>query len=226
MKPALSARLPFLLLTVFSAALLLAACAPMATEATAPPAQLRQADGTVIWQQEYRFAPPPAPWQLIDLDEDDYSIAFMKLCSDGYPCQSTLAYAEEPFGYSHDFGERQAEFFRRFLWASRVTFAAPELRKVKVLGREGLEAIAEGVEPVLRHKVRCKVLFARRGERVVAFYYTQWRSEEKSFDVADEADFDRFTASFGFLQPSFYERLFAQSESSAPALNRPPGNRE
>jgi hypothetical protein len=46
---------------------------------------------------------------------------------------------------------------------------------------------------------------------VVAFYYTQWRSEEKPFDTADEADFDRLVESFGFLQPSFYERLMSQS---------------
>jgi len=199
------------LLAALCTALLLAACAPAATNVADPLAQMRQPDGAVVWQQEYRFVPPPAPWQLIDLDEDDYSIACMKLCSEGYPCQSTLAYAEEPFGYSLDFEERQAEFFKRFLWASRVTFAPPELRKVTVLGQDGLEAVTVGTEPVLRHKVRCKILFARRGERVVAFYFTQWRSEEKSFDPADEADFDRFAASFGFLQPSFYERLFPQA---------------
>lgn len=211
MKPAPTSRFTFRPLIAACAALLFAACTPAATVVTDPLAGLRQADGTVVWQQEYSFVPPPTPWQLIDLDEDDYSIAFMKLCSDGYPCQSTLAYAEEPFGYSLDFEERQGEFFKRFLWASRVTFAAPELRKVKVFGQDGLEAITVGVEPVLRHKVRCKIIFARRGERVVAFYYTQWRSEDKSFDTADEADFDRLAKSFGFLQPSFYERLFTKS---------------
>jgi hypothetical protein len=211
MNPALTRRFNFQPLIAVCAAFLFAACAPAATRVPDPMAPLRQADGTVVWQQEYRFAPPPAPWQLIDLDEDDYSIAFMKLCSDGYPCQSTLAYAEEPFGYSLDFEERQTEFFKRFLWASRVTFAAPELRKVKVFDQDGLEAITMGVEPVLRHKVRCKILFARRGERIVAFYYTQWRSAEKSFDTADEADFDRFAESFAFLRPSFYERLFTQT---------------
>ena len=197
-------------LTALCGALLLTACAP-AAKVGDPLAQLRQADGSVVWQQEYRFVPPPAPWQLIDLDEDDYSIAFMKICSDGYPCQSTLAYAEEPFGYSLDFEERQSEFFKRFLWASRVNFAPPQLRKVKILGQDGLEAITIGIEPVLKHQVRCKILFFRRGERVVAFYYTQWRDEKKSFDAADEADFDRFAESFGFLQPSFYQRLFAKS---------------
>lgn len=199
------------LLASLCAALLLTACAPAATKVTDPLASLRQADGSVVWQQEYRFVPPPAPWQLIDLDEDDYSIAFMKICSEGYPCQSTLAYAEEPFGYSLDFEERQTEFFKRFLWASRVTFAAPQLRKVKLADQQGLEATTVGIEPVLKHKVRCKILFFRRGERVVAFYYTQWRPEEKPFDTVDEADFDRFAESFGFLQPSFYERLFSIS---------------
>jgi len=195
-------------LTLSCIALLLIACMPSSAVAADPLANLRQADGTVVWQQEYRFLPPPAPWELINLDEDDYSVAFMKVCNDGYPCQSTLAYAEEPFGYSRDFEERQAEFFRRFLWASRVVFETPKLRKVKVLGQDGLEATTVGVEPVLRHKVRCKILFGRRGERIVAFYYTQWRSEDRQFEAADEADFDRFTESFGFLQPSFYERLF------------------
>jgi hypothetical protein len=208
MNPALSRRFTFRPLIAVYAVLLLASCAPAANGVADPLTNLRQADGTVVWQQEYRFEPPPAPWQLIDLDEDDYSIAFMKICSDSYPCQSTLAYAEEPFGYSLDFEERQTEFFRRFLWASRVVFEPPKLSKVKVFGQDGLEAVTVGTEPVLRHKVRCKILFARRGERVVAFYFTQWRSEEKPFDTADEADFDRFAESFGFLQPSFYERLF------------------
>jgi hypothetical protein len=215
MNPALSRRFTFRPLIAVCAVLLIAACAPAAARVADPLANLRQADGTAVWQQEYRFEPPPAPWQLIDLDEDDYSIAFMKICSDGYPCQSTLAYAEEPFGYSRDFEERQAEFFRRFLWASRVAFEPPKLRKVKVLGQDGLEAITVGVEPVLRHKVWCKILFARRGERVVAFYFTQWRPEKNGFEPADEADFGRFVASFSFLQPSFYERLFSQSTPKA-----------
>ena len=31
---------------------------------------LRGADGTVVWQEEYAFVPPPSPWQLLRLDED------------------------------------------------------------------------------------------------------------------------------------------------------------
>lgn len=204
MKPALIAWLTLL------TALLLSACAPAASRVIDPLAAWRQADGSLLWQQEYRFAPPPAPWQLIDLNEDDYSIAFMKLCAQDYPCQSTFAYAEDPFGYSLDFEERQQEFFKRFLWASRVNFEAPKTRRVTVLGQEGLEAVTLGTEPVLGHKVRARVVFARRGERVVGFYFTQWRAKEVAFDQADETDFDAFVASFGFARPSFYQNLGTQ----------------
>ncbi|KIH77678.1 hypothetical protein SAMN05660860_01146 [Geoalkalibacter ferrihydriticus] len=168
---------------------------------------LKREGEALVWQEEYRFVPPPAPWQIIDLDEDDYSVAYMKLCDEAYPCQSTLAYAEEPFGYSLDFQKRQEELFQRFLWASRVNFAEPELHKTEVFGKEGLIALTEGIEPVLGHKVHVKVVFARRGERVVAFYFTQWRAAETAYDLRDQEDFDRFVENFEFLRPSFYERL-------------------
>lgn len=197
-------------LCALAALLLLGACAP-ARPQKEPPLE-RRADGSALWQGEYLFVPPPAPWQLIDLNEEDYSVAYMKLCKgEVHPCQSTLAYAEEPFGYSRDFEERQSEFFKRFLWASRVRFEPAKTRKVRVLGKEGLEAVTIGREPVLGHKVRAKIFFARRGERVVAFYFTQWRPEKAEFDPADEADFDRFVNSFGFTRPSFYERLKAET---------------
>ncbi len=188
--------------------LVLTGCvAPRPAEPVDPFGSMRQADGTVLWQQEYSFVPPESPWQLIDLNETDYSIAFMKTCRESYPCQSTLAYAEEPFGYSMDFEQRQREFFKRFLWASRVNFADAQLSKTELFGEEALIARTEGIEPVQRHKVDVKVVFARRGERVVAFYYTQWRPEDDAYDKTDVKDFDRFVENFRFERPSFYQRL-------------------
>jgi len=190
--------------------LLLTGCVvPQPSEPVDPFGSMRQANGSVLWQQEYSFVPPETPWQLIDLNETDYSIAFMKTCRESYPCQSTLAYAEEPFGYSMDFEQRQREFFKRFLWASRVNFAEAELSRTEVFGEEALIARTEGIEPVQGHKVDVKVVFARRGERVVAFYYTQWRPEDGSYDKADVKDFDRFVENFRFERPSFYQRLLA-----------------
>ncbi len=191
--------------------LLLAGCATMSNQPADPLAKIMTPEGKVVWQQEYQFDPPPKPWNLIDLDEDDISLAFFRGCQDSdpgvYPCESTFAYAEEPFGYSQDLQQRQAEFFRRFLWAARVNFQKPQLTPVQVLGAEGLQADIEGFEPVLKHKVWARVVFAKRGERVVAFYLTQWRSQEAPYDKSVAEDFDRFVRSFRFLKPSFYQTL-------------------
>jgi len=185
--------------------LLTVACVPQAP--VDPLAALRQSDGSVLWQQEYVFVPPAGKWSLVSLDEDDYSVAFSKGCDEFFPCQSTMAYAEEPFGYSQDFRQRQAEFFRRYLWASRVVFDPPQLEETTLNGRPALVAVIEGKEQVKRHKVWSKVVFTRRGERVIAFYFNQWRPEDQPFDRADEADFDAFVNSFGFVKPSFFELL-------------------
>jgi len=103
--------------------LLLAAGCTVAGAPADPFAGLYDTNGQVVWQQEYAFTPPDAPWSLLRLDEEDYSVAFFRGCSGTtpgtYPCESTLAYAEEPFGYSRDLAARQEEFFRRFLWAAR-----------------------------------------------------------------------------------------------------------
>ena len=187
--------------------LLLCACAAPAPPPVDPLAALRRADGTVVWQEEYAFLSPPAPWSLVSLDEDDYSIAFAKECSDYFPCQSTMAYAEEPFGYSKDFDKRAPEFFKRFLWASRVVFGEPKLEPATFDGKPALVARVEGKERVKGQKVWAKVVFARRGDRVVGFYYTQWRPEQIAYDPVDEQAFDAFVDSFKFVKPSFYEQL-------------------
>ena len=186
----------------------LAACAMATPPAADPLAAMRNDKGQVVWQQEYAFVPPPAPWQLLDLDENDYSIAFFRSCADLYPCDASMAYAEEPFGYSRDFNQRQEEFFQRFLWAARVVFDQPELTPTTALGAPALEAVVIGSEPVLKHKVLTRVIFARRGERVVAFYLSQWRPEDQPFDRSVFADQDAFIASFEYLRPSFFQQLY------------------
>ena len=197
-------------LSMVSALFLLAGCATPGAPAD-PFAGMRTDAGSVVWQGEYEFAPMPEPWQLLKLDEDDYSIAFFRSCTLKtpaiYPCESTIAYAEEPFGYSRDLDKRQEEFFRRFLWAARVDFEEPRVQPVRALGGEALQADTIGHERVLQHKVLVRVVFARRGERVVAFYFTQWRPSDMEFDRAPMEDFHRFIESFGYLKPSFYQRL-------------------
>ena len=185
--------------------LLLAAC--VAAPATDPLEALRQADGSVAWQGEYAFSPPGGDWYLVTLDEDHGSVAFSRECRDLFPCESTMSYVEEPFGYSRDLVLRQEEFFRRYLWGSRAVFGAPTLQEIDLSGRKALVAVAEGREEIKGQKVWSKVVFVHRGERVIAFSYSQWRPAEAPFDRQEVALFDRFVRSFRFLKPSFYEQL-------------------
>lgn len=189
-----------------AALVLLAACAPPSGGKGESPYRTT-AEGTLVWQEEYAFVPPGGRWELVRLEEDDYAFAFMRKESGPFPSQSTIAYAEEPFGYSLDFAKRSEEFFKRFLWAARVRFGEPKLTPVQLLGGQGLIAEVEGREPVKKQKVWCRVVFARRGERIVAFYFTQWRPEGVQYDPSAAEDFERFVASFRFLRPSFYEDL-------------------
>lgn len=190
--------------------LVLGACTPPAPP-TDPIAALLTAKGTAVWQGEYEFVPPPPPWQLLMLDETDYSVAFFRGCDDqepgAFPCESTFAYAEEPFGYSRDFEPRQEEFFRRFLWGARVEIDKPRLEKIRLWGSDALQADTVGRERVRGQKVLVRVLFAHRGERVVAFYFTQWRPQDRPFDRRQLEEFQAFAASFTYLRPSFYQQL-------------------
>jgi hypothetical protein len=197
-------------LAILATLLLLSGCALSGPPAD-PFAGMREASGLVLWQHEYAFKPPPPPWELLKLDEQDYSIAFFRGCDDlppgNYPCEATFAYAEEPFGYSRDLETREKEFFRRFLWAARIDFDKPRLHPARALGEKALLAETIGRERVLKHKVLVRVVFAHRGQRVVAFYYTQWRPEGRDFDRSQLEIFQNFVDSFEFRRPSFFQRL-------------------
>lgn len=82
-----------------------------------------------------------------------------------------------------------------------------ERLNARVLGGEGLEVVVEGKDPVKKEKVRAKVVFGKRGERVVGFYITQWRPMDGSYDLSAFEVFDKFVKSFKFLKKSFYETL-------------------
>jgi hypothetical protein len=82
-----------------------------------------------------------------------------------------------------------------------------EKQKVQLLGGEGLAVIAEGKDPVKKEKVKSKVVFGKRGDRVVAFYLTQWRPIDGTYDPSAFEVFDRFWGSFRYLKKSFYETI-------------------
>ena len=76
-----------------------------------------------------------------------------------------------------------------------------------MIGGEGLQVDVEGKDPVKGEKVRARVVFGKRGERIVGFYITQWRPMDGTYDPSAFDVFDTFVNSFKFLKKSFYETL-------------------
>jgi hypothetical protein len=164
--------------------------------------------GTVIWQDEFEFMPPPPDWKLLIVEEEgDINFGFTRSDPGEFPSTTSFAYDEEPFGSSTKLEEREREFFKRFLFNAILQFQVLEKRKTQVLGGEGLEVVTEGKDLVKGEKVRAKVVFGKRGDRVVGFYITQWRPINGTYDLSAFEIFDKFVHSFKFLKKSFYETL-------------------
>jgi len=187
--------------------MMLSACAT--TETTQKPYKVSP-QGTVIWNDEFEFKPPPPGWKLIQVEVGgEFGFGFLRAEPGQFPSQSMFVYDEEPFGCSTKFEDREVEFFKRYLWttALNIDMQILEKTKVNVLGGEGLAVVAEGKDPVKKEKARSKVVFGKRGDRVVAFYLTQWRHIDGTYDPSAFEIFDKFVASFKFLKKSFYETL-------------------
>jgi len=166
--------------------------------------------GTIIWQDEFEFKPPPSNWKVIQVEVGgEFGFGFLKVDPGPVPSQSMFVYDEEPFGCATELGERGEEFFRRYLWSTAMLADMQILEKknVRVLGGEGLAVVAESKDPVKKEKVKSKVVFGKRGDRVVAFYLTQWRPMDGTYDPSAFEVFDRFWGSFRFLKKSFYQTL-------------------
>jgi len=166
--------------------------------------------GTLIWEDEFEFMVPPSGWSVVQVESGgEFGFGFLRRERGEFPSQSIFVYDEEPFGGSLKLEERSEEFFKRYLWAAAISMNLKvlETKRVNVVGGEGLAVIAEGKDPVKKEKVRSKIVFGKRGERIVSWYLTQWRHIDGSFDPSAFEVFDKFVASFKFLKKSFYETL-------------------
>jgi hypothetical protein len=166
--------------------------------------------GTVVWADEFEFKPAPPEWKVIQVESGgEFGFGFLKMDPGPFPSQSMFVYDEEPFGHSTNIEKRQEEFFERYLWASPLSkkMKTVEKDKVQVVGGEGLAVTAEGKDPVSGEKVKSKVVFGKRGNRVVSWYITQWRPIDGTYDPAAFDVFDRFWQSFKYLKKSLYETL-------------------
>lgn len=201
-------RKSLLMFCLFLVVAWLSGCATFETEKKAVPYRLT-AQGTVIWEDEFEFLPPPPDWKLLRVEtgENDINFGFTRSDPGTFPSMTTFAYDEEPFGCSTKFEDREREFFKRFLFNAILQFQVLEKKKVQVLGAEGFEVTVEGKDPTKKEKVRAKVVFGKRGERIVGFYITQWRPIDGTYDLSAFEVFDRFVKSFKLLKKSFYEML-------------------
>ena len=135
------------------------------TEIKKRPYRMSQ-QGTLIWDDEFEFKPPPSGWKIIEVEVGgEFGFGFMRADSGPFPSQSMFVYDEEPFGCSTQFENREAEFFKRYLWSAAVSMDMQilERQKAQVLGGEGLAVVAEGKDPVKKEKVKSKVVFGKRG---------------------------------------------------------------
>ena len=197
-------------LVVLSGLVLLAWLSGCATTGPSKPVPYRLTQqGTVVWEEEFEFKPPPLPWKLLRVEDEggDINFGFLREDPGGFPSTTSFAYDEEPFGCSPQMEGREREFFKRFLFNAILQFQILERKNVQVVGGEGLAITAEGKDPVKKEKVRAKVIFGKRGDRVVGFYITQWRPMDGTYDLSAFEVFDRFVASFKYLKKSFYETL-------------------
>jgi len=178
------------------------------TQQTAQKPYRMSPQGTIIYEEEFEFVPPPPDWKLLRPESGgDINFGFMRDDPGGFPSTTTFAYDEEPFGCNTRFEGREREFFRRFLFNAIVKFEVLKREKVQVVGGEGLAVTVEGKDPIKKEKVKAKVVFGKRGDRVTGFYITQWRPMDGTYDPSAFEVFDKFVASFKFLKKSFYETL-------------------
>ena len=187
--------------------LLLSGCAT--TQTANKPYKLTE-QGTIIWGEEFEFKTPPIEWKVVQVESGgEFGFGFLRRDPGLFPSQSMFVYDEEPFGCSTNLGDREEEFFKRYLWttALNINMEILERKKVQVLGGEGLAVVAEGKDPIKKEKAKSKLVFGKRGDRVVAFYLTQWRSIDGTYDASAFDVFDQFWGSFKYLKKSFYETL-------------------
>lgn len=164
--------------------------------------------GMAIYGGEFRYLPFPPGWELLSHAENaDTGIVYYRKDPGSNLARTIVVYSEEPYGYSRELDKRSAEFMERYLWDAIMTKQVLERKQVRALNGPGLRLVVEARDAVEGKKVRAEIVFAHRGERVVAFYATQWRTMDEPFDPGAFLVFGRFVESFGTLRKSFYEEL-------------------
>ncbi len=164
--------------------------------------------GTVAFMGKYEFAQPPEGWYLLkNLEGGDFELGFLKIEKGGFPSQTTYVYDEEPFGSSRDLDRRSEQYCSRFLFNTGMFPQIRKKEKVQVGGNPAVALYLEGENPNGNEKTKSKIYLVQKGERIISFVCTQWRTFRGSFDPEPFEHFEAFVHSFKFLKPIFYEEL-------------------
>jgi hypothetical protein len=184
----------------------LSGCATMGEPKKSPLARTDR--GTATFEDEFEFTLLPPEWKLIQVESGgEFGFGFLKVDPGAFPSQSMFVYDEDPFGVATNYGDREKEFFGRFLWNAMLSFQVIERKNFKLQNGEGLAITVEGKDPMKKEKAKAEVIFGKRGDRVVSFYLTQWRPIDGTYDPTAFETFEKFAASFKYLKKSFYETL-------------------
>ena len=185
--------------------LLFGGCATTVREKPKP-AFLFTDQGTVVYEDKYEFK-APSGWKTLKAESGgDFEFGFFRLEGD-YPSQTTFAYDDEPYGSSRDLETRAKQYQTLFFVATGLIMTESNMEKADIMGQSVVVLNTEGKNPNQNEKAKSKFYFVRRGDWIVSFLCTQWRSMNGTYDPKDFEIFDTFVKSFKFLKPGFYEEI-------------------
>ncbi len=195
----------FLVFAVFMSGFLLRGCAATMEQAPKPSFVLTN-QGTVIYKDKYEFK-APADWRTLRADSaGDFEFGFFRIEGD-LPNQTSFVYDDQPYGSSRDLEKRAGQYETLFFRTMGLIKARSEIEKAMIGGQPAVILQVEGRNPNQDEKARSKIYLVQRGEWVVSFLCTQWRSLNGTFDSQDFKTFDTFVNSFKYLKPSTFESI-------------------
>lgn len=196
----------FLKLPLLFSIFLSSACATLSPEI--PKTLTSTERGTVLFLDKYEFKAPPEGWKFLkNLEGGDFEIGFLKFEKGDFPSQTTFMYDEQPYGSSQDLNKRFGQYYIRFLFNSGIDLRVMKKESLFINGMEAIGIRFEGENPNRNEKVKSKVYLLKKGNRIISFVCTQWRSLNGAFSEELFDHFEAFVQSFKFLKKDFYEEL-------------------
>jgi hypothetical protein len=162
--------------------------------------------GTAVYKEKYEFK-APTNWRILQAESGgDFEFGFFRIEGD-FPNQTSFVYDDQPYGSSRDLEKRANQYETLYFMTMGLIKTSSKIEKAEVMGQPAVILQVEGQNPNQGEKARSKIYLVQRGEWVVSFLCTQWRSMNGAFDPQDFEIFDTFTNSFKFLKSGPFEDI-------------------